>query len=317
VLWDVPARPSPHAAAADGGAVIWAEAGELCQDTAELTKLTRVRPGLLAAYCHPEATAEDVTLVAKWLAWLFLLDDRIDEGDLGRDADLLGDHLHGLQGVALGVRAAADPMGRALAEIIAQASDGMGDIWRLRFRRAVSDYLLACVWQAAHRQAAHHPDPGVFPHWRRTFGAILPSFDLVERTEGGALPPSVHYSRPYQGLLLAAADLVCWTNDLMTVEKEAAHGDPHNLVLVTEHDRRQDRRTASAAVSAHCERRIRAYASARDDLPRLTAALGLPEPVRARADACAASLLVWTRGHLEWGLITPRYRAGAAGTGAE
>ncbi|EDY49122.1 (-)-delta-cadinene synthase [Streptomyces clavuligerus] len=317
-IWDVLSPHSPHAAAADGKTLVWVEAGELCgHDTAESANLARIRPGLLAAFCHPKATEDDLTLITKWMAWLFLLDDRIDESDLGRDADLLDGHLQDLQGVALGIRTASGPMSRALEEIITQASAGMGDAWQLRFRRNISDYLLACVWQAAHRQAGEFPDPEVFPHWRRAFGAIMPSFDLIERTDGGALPSCVYYSRPYQSLLTAAADLVCWTNDLMTVDKEAAHGDLHNLVLVTEHDRHQDRRTASAAVSAACEQRMRAHTSARRDLTGLTAALGLPDTVRTHADDCAASLLVWVRGHLEWGLETPRYRPGTTGTGTD
>ncbi|GGZ51125.1 hypothetical protein GCM10010387_51880 [Streptomyces inusitatus] len=315
-IWSGPAPHSPHAAAADARTFVWVDAGGLCDDTAEQGNLTRIRPGLLAAYCHPEAGEADLTLTAKWMAWLFLLDDRIDESVLGRDADLLEEHLHDLQATALGTptapTAAARPMARALEEIIAEASAGMSGAWRLRFRRHVSDYLSAGVWQAAHRQAAQIPGPDVFPHWRRAFGAIMPTFDLVERAHGGALPSSVYYSRPYQDLLIAAADLVCWTNDLMTVDKEAAHGDLHNLVLVVAHDRLQDRPTAAAEVSAACERRLHAYTAGCRDLTALTAALRLPDAVRHHADHCAAALRVWTRGHLEWGLRTPRYRIGTA-----
>lgn len=308
-VWDVPARCSPHADIADGQALLWVTAGGLCRSSAERQRLNRIRPGLLAGFCHPEAAPGEVVLVAQWMAWLFLLDDRVDESDVGRDADLLEEYLHDLQGTALGTRGAAGPMGQALEDLVARASAGMGEVWQFRFRRNVSDYLSACVWQAAHRQAGQVPRPDVFPRWRRACGAILPSFDLVERADGGALPSCVSYSRPYQDLLLAAADLVCWTNDLMTVDKEAAHGDPHNLVLVTAHDRRQDRRTAATEVAAACEHRMRTYTSACRDLTDLTATLGLPDTVRDHADRCAASLLVWIRGHLEWGLRTPRYGA--------
>ncbi|MET8829516.1 terpene synthase family protein [Streptomyces sp. NPDC004610] len=315
VIWSGPAPLSPHAGAADSGAIAWAEARGLCQDAAELRNLSRIRPGLLAGYSHPEATEADLTLTARWMAWLFLLDDLVDEGELGRDAALLEKHLHGLQNAALGTGIGADaapiaarPMSRALAEIITEASAGMSDAWQLRFRGHVSGYLSACVWQAAHRQAAQFPAPDAFPHWRRAFGAIMPSFDLIERTDGGALPPSVYYSRPYQDLLIAAADLVCWTNDLMTVDKEAAQGDLHNLVLVTAHDRLQDLPTAAAEVSAACEQRIRTYMSARGELSTLTAALDLPDATRHHADRCAESLRVWIRGHLEWGRFTPRYQ---------
>ncbi|MFE3068474.1 terpene synthase [Streptomyces sp. NPDC059247] len=314
-IWDVPACRGPHAEAADTETLRWVGAVGLCETEAELPRLVRIRPGLLAAWCHPRADRTDSTLVAMWMAWLFLLDDRIDESDLGRDADRLDGYLSELLGVASGGRTAASPMGRALAEIVGRASDGMPDSWHLRFRRHIVDYLSACVWQAAHRQAAEVPSPDAFPARRRAFGAIMPTFDLVERTEAGALPPSLYYSRPYQDLLVAAADVVCWTNDLMTVEKEAAQGDPHNLVLVTAHHRGLDRHAASLAVARACEERLATHGRARREL-RAPTRTPDADTRRQDADRCAGALLVWTRGHLEWGLDTPRYGPAASEGGA-
>ncbi|MFJ2786477.1 MULTISPECIES: terpene synthase [unclassified Streptomyces] len=314
-VWDLPARRAANPSATDEAAVRWADATGLCQGPAESGKLRLVRPGLLAAWTHPAADEADLALVAMWMSWLFLLDDRIDEGALGRDTDLLELRLQDLQAVALGVSGPTTAMGRGLAEIIGLAGGGMPTWWRLRFRRNVADYLAACVWQAAHRQAGQVPAPADFPARRRAFGAIIPSFDLIERTDGVLLAPSVHCSRPYQVLLLAAADLVCWTNDLMTAGKEAALGDPHNLVLVTAHHEKLDRPAAARIVSAGCERRLRDHARARRELGALLS--GVKEgPDRSRAwqarqvrqaEYCADALLLWVRGHLEWGLVTPRY----------
>ncbi|MFD4398911.1 terpene synthase family protein [Kitasatospora sp. NPDC058397] len=311
---DVPARHGDHAETADAQTLRWVEAAGLCETPAELRNLARIRPGLLAAWCHPRAGRSDSALVAMWMAWLFLLDDRIDEGDLGRDADRLEEHLHEPLGIVSYGSAPTSPMGRALAEIVERASDAMPDPWVLRFRRHVADYLSACVWQAAHRQAGHVPYPDGFPAWRRAFGAIMPSFDLVERTDGCFLPPSLYYSRPFQDLLVAAADLVCWTNDLMTVDKEAAQGDPHNLVLVTAHHGGMDRHAAALLVTDAFEDRLRAHARARRELTDLTRAFATPPALRRQADHCAEALLDWARGHLEWGLGTPRYRTGTTTT---
>jgi hypothetical protein len=314
-IWDISARCSPHAAAADVVTYAWVDSHELCEDPAERRNLARIRPGLLAAYCHPDATEADVTLIAQWMAWLFLLDDRIDESDLGRAADPLEEQLRNLQGVTMGTRAAEWPLSRALEAIIARASVGMTDAWQLRFRQHVSEYLSGCVWQAAHRQSGQVPNPDAFAQWRRAFGAIMPSFDLIERTDGGALPSSVYYSRPYQDLLIAAADVVCWTNDLMTVDKEAEQGDLHNLVLVTAHHHNQDRQAATATVSAACEQRIATYLAGCQDLSGLTATLDLSDVVRSHVDRCSAALGVWIRGHLEWGYETPRYQSALVGEG--
>nr|WP_246619661.1 terpene synthase [Streptomyces corallincola] len=298
-VWDLPARCSPYARAADEAATSWAESAELSEDPVELGNLRRIRPGLLAAWCHPDAGEADLALVAMWMSWLFLLDDRIDESALGRDADQLELYLEGLQAVALGLSGPDSPMGRALAEIIERACADMPTGWRLRFRRNVADYLAACVWQAAHRQGGQVPSLAEFPSRRRAFGAVMPMFDLIEKTDRVLLPASLHSSRPGQDMLLAAADLVCWTNDLMTADKEAAYGDPHNLVLVTAHHRELDRQAAVGIVADACEERLRTHYRAHREL---TGSHG-------EADHYAAALLIWVRGHLEWGLRTPRYDA--------
>ncbi|MFB7126481.1 terpene synthase family protein [Kitasatospora sp. NPDC056273] len=313
-LRDFTAHRGAHADAADAEALRWAEAAGLCDTPAELRNLAGIRPGLLAAWCHPRADRPDSVLVAMWMAWLFLLDDRIDEGELGRDADLLEGYLREPLGIVLCGSEPTSPVGRALAEIVERVSDGMPAPWALRFRRHVADYLSACVWQAAHRQASQVPRLDGFPAWRRAFGAIMPSFDLVERTDGCVLPSSLYYSRPFQELLVAAADLVCWTNDLMTVDKEAAQGDPHNLVLVTAHHGGTDRHAAAHLVTDAFEERLHAHARARRELADLTRALAVPPGPRRQADHCAQALLGWARGHLEWGLGTPRYRSGTITT---
>ncbi|WP_308013991.1 (-)-delta-cadinene synthase [Streptantibioticus parmotrematis] len=305
-IWRVLARRSTHERSAQETSMRWVESAGLCQSPAESANLHQSRPGLLAAWCHPDASEADLSLVAMWMSWLFLLDDRIDESTLGRDADQLEFRLRDLHAVALGMSGPVSPMGRGLAEIIERACEEMPSWWQFRFRRNVAEYLAACVWQAAHRQAGQVPTLEEFPSRRRAFGAVMPSFD---RTEGVLLPSSIHYSRPYQDLLFAAADLVCWTNDLMTADKEAAHGDLHNLVLVTAHHKGLERQAAARMVAAACEDRLHVFSRAREELAELLQARAevSAEGVELRADDCATVLLAWVRGHLEWGLHTPRY----------
>jgi hypothetical protein len=61
------------------------------------------------------------------------------------------------------------------------------------------------------------------------------SFDLIEFVHDLDPPVQSRVHPLYLDLVTAAADVVCWTDDLVTVEKEIARGDVHNLVIVLVH----------------------------------------------------------------------------------
>jgi len=142
---------------------------------------------------------------------------------------------------------------------------------------------------------------------RRDAGAIWPSFDLIEWVAGAALPPSVYFSSCYQQLLLAAADVVCWTNDLLTLDKELAHGDTQNLILVINHDRGGTLQDAIDEVVQRSERRLQAFLAAEQALPGVLRQLGCSADHQALARSCTDMLRAWMRGHVDWGTQTARY----------
>ena len=102
--------------------------------------------------------------------------------------------------------------------------------WRATFAWDFFDYLCGCEWEAENRAQGLVLE-AEFLRKRRDAGAIWPSLDLLEDAAGVLL------AGPRDVPLLAAArtacaDVVCWTDDLLTVGKERAHGDVHNLVIL-------------------------------------------------------------------------------------
>ncbi len=143
---------------------------------------------------------------------------------------------------------------------------------------------------------------------RRDAGAIWPSFDLVEWVAGAALPSALYLSASYQALLTAAADVVCWTNDIMTLDKELAHDDRQNLVCVLKQDRDCSLQQAIDEVVDLTDTRISDFLAIERTLPSLLERLALPPGERRVVGACVAMLRAWMRGHVEWGVEADRYR---------
>lgn len=317
-LRHIVAPVSPFSEEADRHTVTWARINGLVWSESAERRLAATKPGLLAAHCYPSASCTDLCLLADWMTWLFLLDDQIDEGEHSLRPDALERELTAVYWAGVGhapPETGGGPLGAALGDILhrLEGREVSDRRWLLRFHQHLLEYFTACVWQAAHRATGHLLSPETFPEMRRRAGAIMPSFDLIEVVEGTVLAPGVYYSNVYQRLLTTAANVVCWTNDVMTWEKEAAHGDPHNLVLLVSQTRGVQVDQAIAYVVADTDREIGRFLAAERELADELRQL---DPGREKLSACVALLRAWMRGHVEWGRETARYREVAQSGGA-
>ena len=274
-----------------------------------IAKLAAMRPAALAAHCYPSADIEKTCALANWMSWLFTLDDLNDEVGLGWRPDDAERTLSLIYEAAFegGPSACHDALALALGDFWTGVYPDMALAWRRRFSRHMANYFAACAWQAAHRAVQQTPRLDTFAQMRRDAGAIWPSFDLIEWVAGGVLPPSLYLTSTYQSLLTAAADVVCWTNDLLTLDKEMAHGDTQNIILVMQGEQGGSLQDAADAVILLADRRVEDFMAAEAELDGVLDLLRFQEGQRAHVAQCVAMLRAWMRGHVDWGTQTGRY----------
>jgi terpene synthase-like protein len=308
-LTEIVTPVNPLAADADHHTVAWAEHHRLVTTPIARRRLATTRPGTLAAHCYPSASQDDLFLLADWMTWLFSLDDQNDEGTYGRNPEALERALTEVffAAVKRDGQVTTNPLGAALTNIFERIGERMSVGWRHRFLHHVFDYLTANIWQAAHRRTDDIPDLDTFPEMRRDAGAIIPSFDLVEFVESTTIPAELYYSRVYQRLITSAANVVCWTNDLMTLEKELAHDDRHNFVPVLGHALTIPLEDSIDEVAIRAGREIEFFLAAEAELDRVFDVLEVSDDLRAVTLNCVGMLRAWMRGHVEWGRTTARY----------
>ncbi|KAA8880610.1 hypothetical protein F3087_40545 [Nocardia colli] len=260
-----------------------------------------------------------MSVAADWLGWLFLLDDQLDEGAVGRDPVATRAFLRPLTTVCgeQPQRRAHDggPLSDALRDIWRRMAAAMPLFWRRRFARHLLEYLEGCTWEAANRALHRIPDLAVYPSRRRTAGAIWPALDVLEFVAHAPLPDRLLADPSFAEMCRAAADVICWTDDVLTVGKERARGDVHNFVIVLEHATGCTAEDAAAEVTRRIDRRLGDFLAGERRLAGVLDALPADPEVRRHAAEYVAGLRNWMRGHLEWGLRTDRYQVtGTAGT---
>lgn len=299
-----PPRQSPHLAAARTHLDQWVAAHDLVRRQAARDRFGRADFGWFAAITYPQTDEAGLCLVADWFGWLFVLDDQLDDGFLGRDphraAQLMAEFGAVLTGTALPEQ--SSPIVAGLADLWRRTAPRGTPAWRERFVAHVAAGGAAAYWEAGNRVADIVPDEGSYVENRRHTGAIYVCMDLVEAVRGIDLPPHVYAGPPFQDALRAACDVVCWTNDVYSLEKETALGEKHNLVTVVAHARGLSTADAIQHVVDAVAREVRVF----DDRARV--AIDAWPAHRDELAAYLDGMRSWMRGNLDWSSRTRRYR---------
>ncbi|TGB13314.1 hypothetical protein [Streptomyces sp. MZ04] len=269
-----------------------------------------MNPALLAARSYPTARAEGLQLGADTAAWLFLFDDQGDEGPYGRDPELWlarAAHVEALIEGKLPPEAVVSPAARALDDLLRRACVGMSDAWSARFRHNFLQYARTSVSEASRRAAAVPLDVLGFIAHRRESGAMNIVFDLAEPIEGTEIPSEWYRLREFQHPRLAANDVVCWHNDIVSLRKELAHADVHNLPLVLQRAIGCDLQEAVDRAAVMTQARIGDFITGRDLMLQLLDATDLDAGTRLGIRRCLEVYGAWMNANAVWSFETRRY----------
>ncbi|MFE6099611.1 pentalenene synthase [Streptomyces laurentii] len=259
---------------------------------------------------HPAATGEGLDLAIEQQSWFFLFDDQFD-GPRGDDPA----QAQALVGAVQEVLRHPDgqpraPIVAAFADIWARSRHGMSDLWRSRAERHWHTYLESYVTEARRRHRGEAPtEADYLPERRRSIG-VQPTLDMAERAGHYEVPQRVFTSAPVAAMRQLVADFVILDNDLVSLEKEEARGDPHNLVLVLRRERGLSRDAAIEEVARLRADCVKAFTAIEDRLPRECDGLGFTAVEKSLLDRYRHDALrSLVRGVHDWAQQAGRYTA--------
>ncbi|MFF2066564.1 hypothetical protein ACFVWZ_32965 [Streptomyces sp. NPDC058200] len=297
----VPPARHPSADLLNDQAVRWMLAQRLDTDEHQLERLTLCDFGGLAASAMPYGQLEPLTLMTKFLAVLFSLDDGVCD-ESGATADLL-----------------AQETSRLMRAIEAPTSDPSGDSphtaalrgFRLELERFASPrqlhrltdgmrvYTSGLVWEASWRRNPALPSLDDYVTlWMRSIG-MAPCIALIEVVGGFSVADEDLHDPRVRALTEITWTLVSWDNDLYSRDKELLRADDNlNLIDVLCQEQGCDPHHALVQAVAMRDRVMVLF-------DRLAAQVlkeaddGLRQYVEG--------LSHFVRGHLDWASVCPRY----------
>ncbi len=321
-----PSAVSPHAEAVHQHTLAWVERHALVTDGRALERLRASKFGWLAARAYPRAALDRLAIVSDWNTWLFMIDDLCDEHGIGPQR-LTTVHAKCLQVLAGGKPEPRDPataqfpprerrsgeersdlsLLRALEDLRERLQALVACDWMARFVHSVSEYFESSVWEAENRAHGRWPEPATYIRMRPYTGGLYTDIELIEPVERITLPLAVRKHPHLQRLALITNNVVCWSNDVISLQKEHAHHDRHNLALIFHRHYGLTIEEAVNRVVKRTEAQMRHFVALESCMPSFGA--GLDAGVRR----FVAVLRAWMRGNLDWSYESGRYgQAGLA-----
>lgn len=288
----------------------WIQEFGLITDTKTLNNFIAAKFGYLAAYTYPNAAPAELQVIADLLGWLFVMDDQCDENVIGTNPEQLNTLFDEFLAILRFEDVAAINLDNnrqlklALINLwqrILSAAPALEE-WSSRFIKDVEDCFRACVWEATNRAAGLKPSVALFIQQRLLTSAVYPVFDLTEMTDKIYLPPEVLSHPILQKLSELAGNVVCWSNDVLSVHKELAHGDVHNLVIVLQQEE-------SLSLEQAIERAIEMHNQAVVEFFSLEKQLPIFDKyIDRQLLVYVIGLRAWMRGNLDWATLSGRYQ---------
>ncbi|MGW8888128.1 terpene synthase family protein [Streptomyces sp. NPDC055749] len=303
-----PQRTNPHVGQTREHLDTWTRRTGLVHRESARARFEQADFGAFVGMVYPTAGSTHLDLTADWFVWLFLVDDQLDDGQLGRDPERVRGVVARMLAVVDGMDTAAVPDEElpaavvALEDLWARTIPAMAPHWRRRFAWHLTTYLTtATTWEAGNRADGVVPSEETYIAKRRHTGAIHVCMDLIEIVAGIEAPESIHNDPRFITALEASCNVVCWANDVYSFEKEQVLGEIHNLVHLVRHHRGYGEQQAIDHVCARIAAETERFLTAEDELLEMYPQLaGILVPY-------LDGMRSWMRGNLDWSRLTPRY----------
>lgn len=301
-LYPMAPRKNPHAAELRARTHAFVQRFQLAPDPKAQKKIDAIQLEEMTAGIYAEASRDVLQLCNDLLLWFFVSDDQYDERAIGTSPlkmqKVCANFMRILQTGA--EREAVSPLGRALLDLRQRLAAASSPAWYTRFLADMDLYFQGCLQEANNRASDRVPEFEEYRSLRRASVGTYPCFDLIELCLPGVLPGAVLAQPSLSVLRDLATDVIAWINDIVSLQKERAFMDPHNIITVLNHE-------CGISVAEAVTKTIEIHNEAMEEFGRI--AQSFCRDAGAPGRGYVAGLELWMRGVFDWSFMSARYKS--------
>ncbi|MFN8568275.1 MAG: hypothetical protein U0Z44_12335 [Kouleothrix sp.] len=297
-----PSATNPHAAVVEERAIEWGRRFKIITDNRVLHAVRAAKAGWLVAWAYPHAPIEALQLIADWNIWLLIWEDRCSSPELGTQPERLeAIHARFLAILSGAPSTAQDgPLEHGLRDLRERMLAQTTYQWLQQFYQSILEVFDSWVWEATNRARGTKPDLETYLRMRPSTGALPPYLHFLALTDQVFLPRKVHEHPYVYQLTLMANNIICWSNDLFSFDKERHEGELHNLVLILQDHMQLSLQASAQHVAQLHNAEVEAFLN-------LAAHVHAFSDLNANLNQYVALLRNWIRANMNWAAISGRY----------
>nr|BDI63091.1 sesquiterpene synthase [Auriscalpium vulgare] len=254
---------------------------------------------LLVSHTYPHAGYAQFRTICDFVNLLFVVDE-VSDDQSGADARKTGEvYLNAMRDPEWDD---GSPLAKMTKEFRARLLGSCGPRSFARFLRHSEDYINCVALEAEYRERGEVLDMEAFKHLRRENSAIRLCFGLFEFSLGIDLPDEVFQETTFSSIYWAAADMVCWANDVYSYNMEQAKGHTgNNIVTVLMKAKGFDLQAASDYIGIYYAELMNRYIADKARLP------SFGPSIDTDVQRYVTAMENWPIGNLVWSFETNRY----------
>lgn len=260
----------------------------------------KIQSSLMSAAAFPSASPERFDVVAKWVAWILLVDSVIDEGS--HDLREVDSYLKSLLVLFEKLELPENPdIYHHMLLDIAKSCHKLGNQqWIKKFLLSMEHFHEGIKTEVRIRLQQDVPSVDKYIKLRTLTAGMYQAFDLIEFSNDAYLPLGVAYDPKFQEMRTLAVQITAWGNDLCSYQKEMEYNEITNLLNILKANRKVSLiESLKQAVIIHNDS-VSRYLALEKELHK--------DYQDKSLELYCEGLRGWMKGALEWGLSSARYR---------
>ncbi|MBD2209080.1 terpene synthase family protein [Nostoc linckia FACHB-104] len=267
-------------------------------------KFSKAKFYLLSAGAYPDCQLEELKIANDVISWLFIWDDQCDVSDLGKKPELLNSLCNRFIEILNGAELTPDdlPLGFALKNIRQRIINRGNIAFFHHFVHNFEDYFYGCIEESNNRAKLIIPDLQQYIEIRSSNAGAALCLNLIEFCNRVTIPYKLRNNSILKSLTQMTINILGWSNDIFSAQREMANGEVHNLVVILYSQQKKSINEALKAAAEMHDLEVKKLTELSANMP------SFGTEVDAEVTKYISGLYSWIRGNLDWYAHSERYQ---------